>query len=428
MLSLIEEMKQGPEAYPALHQKFEKAKEGLLRETKNYRLDAPYEVASYNSRLILEESVWYLDDYVREMEGEYAEQDPMTMEECGMVVEESLTGRHKVEALCMGNIDETEAREACKIVEDHFYAKKISRPLAESEIPTFRSMQLPTREEAKHIFGSDVIVTGNRSVPLVYQELAYSASEENHAIEYIIQTGSELELEYDGLALLELVSHISYNSAYNRLRTNEQLGYIVSTFSRKTVGGGWGLSAVVQSSVALPEKLEERVEAWLETFRSEIEEEDPENLAMEAAAVVSQLKERDTKLSQEVNQFWGEIVNTETYSTRLREPCFDRIDRIADELSLMTDSSTDKTTMNGNERMTPEQLKQRMLDFFDKYLSASSPTRRAMSARVYNQKAKDVYEANIGKPGILSTFDDIRHVKQFLPTKPIAPYWRQDKH
>ena len=53
--------------------KFQKATESLLRETKNYRLDSPYEVASYNSRLLMEEDVYYLDNYVNDMEGEYAE-------------------------------------------------------------------------------------------------------------------------------------------------------------------------------------------------------------------------------------------------------------------------------------------------------------------------------------------------------------------
>ena len=426
MLTLIGEMKQGPEAYPALHEKFEKAKEGLLRETKNYRLDTPYEVASYNSRLILEERVWYLEDYVREMEGEYAERDPLTMEECAQVAEEAFTGRHKVEALCMGNINEEEAREACQVVEDHFFSQKTARPLMEAEIPKFRSLQLPTREEARHIFGTDVIADDkNRSVPLVYQELAYSPSEENNAVEFIIQTGSELELEYDGLGVLELLAHISYNSAYNQLRTVEQLGYIVSTFTRKTTGGGWGLSVVVQSSVAVPEVLEERIEAWLKAFRTELENTDAESLAMEAAAVVSQLKERDTKLSQEVGAFWGEIVNTETYSNQLKEPSFDRLDRLADELTLVSDDTKSKTTLNGNDRMTPEVLKQRLLDFMDKYIAASSPSRRAMSARVYNQKNKELYDANLGQPGILSNFEDIRHVKQFLPSWPLAPYWRK---
>jgi insulysin len=96
MLSLIQEMKEGKEAHPALYDKFQTAKESLLRETKNYRLDAPYEVCNYNSRLLMEENVWYLDDYVSEMEGEYAERDPLTMEECAQVVEQCLTGRLKV--------------------------------------------------------------------------------------------------------------------------------------------------------------------------------------------------------------------------------------------------------------------------------------------------------------------------------------------
>lgn len=425
MLSLIEEMKQGPEAFPALNEKFETAKQNLLRETKNYRLDTPYEVASYNSRLILEERVWYLNDYVNEMEGEYAERNPLTMAECGQIAEECLTGRHKAEVLCMGNIDEKGALEACKVIEDHFFSQKISRPLSEAEIPMFRSLKLPTREEATHIFGTDVLADGRRKVPLVFQELAFSDSEENNAIEYIIQTGSELELEYEGLAFLELVGHVSYNSAFNQLRTKEQLGYIVSTFARKTTGGGWGLSVVVQSSNSIPEVLEDRVENWLKLFRAELEEMEPENLAMEAAAIVSQLKERDTKLSQEVTAFWGEIINTETYGSRLQQPSFDRLERLADELTVQ-DGSKSATTMSGNKRRTPEELKKQLLEFVDRYISADSPTRRAMSARVYNQTNKAMFDANLGKPGVLASFEDIRHVKQFLSSWPLAPYWRKD--
>jgi hypothetical protein len=96
MQSLIQEMKEGKDAQPALFDKFQKAKENLLRETKNYKLDTPYEICAYNSRLVMEENVWYLDNYVNEMEGEYAERDPLTMEECARVAEECLTGRVKV--------------------------------------------------------------------------------------------------------------------------------------------------------------------------------------------------------------------------------------------------------------------------------------------------------------------------------------------
>ena len=93
---MIEELKEGKEAHPALSAKFEKAKDNLLRETKNYRLDTPYEVCSYNSRLLIEENVWYIDNYLSELEGEDAERDPLTMEECGRITEQGLTGRIKV--------------------------------------------------------------------------------------------------------------------------------------------------------------------------------------------------------------------------------------------------------------------------------------------------------------------------------------------
>ena len=96
MLSLIDEMKEGKDAQPALYDRFQKAKEDLLRETKNYRLDTPYEVANYNSRLLMEENVWYIDNYVDEMEGENAERDPLTLEECALVAKKCFTGRMKV--------------------------------------------------------------------------------------------------------------------------------------------------------------------------------------------------------------------------------------------------------------------------------------------------------------------------------------------
>ena len=93
--SLITELKRGE---PSLQPLFQKALDSLLRETKNYRLDAPYEVASYNARLLMEENVWYVKNYIDEMEGPQAEKNPLTMEECARVAEECLFGRIKVKS------------------------------------------------------------------------------------------------------------------------------------------------------------------------------------------------------------------------------------------------------------------------------------------------------------------------------------------
>lgn len=418
MLTLTSELREGKEKHPALFEKFERAKDNLLRETKNYRLDVPYEVANYNARLLMEESVWFLDNYIDLMEGNGAEKDPLTMEQCADIAQVCLTGSLKVNSLLMGNIDDLGAKQVTDVLSKHFIEP--SKPLHDAELPRFRSMMLPTKEEAAAVFGNGV---ESNSIPIKYQEIAASASEENNAIELTLQSGCDVGLGHEGIATMDLLSQLAYNSAYNQLRTKEQLGYIVSAFTRKLSGGSWGLSIVVQSSTVAPVVLEERVEEWLKAFRQELENMDPEVIAMEAQGVVSQLLEADTKLSQEVGSAWNEIVATETYNERMTTPPFDRLERLADELVL--DTSKSSPTMNGNKRKSAKELKEYMLKFFDDFYAADAPQRRVMSSRVFSQNSKAEYEAELGKPGVLSSYEDIRYLKGFLSTWPSAPYWSQ---
>ena len=419
MLSLIEEMKEGKDKHPGLYDRFEKAKESLLRQTKNYRLDTPHDVANYNSRLLMEENVWYLDDYIDEMEGEHAEKDPLTMEECAAVAEESLTSRLKAEAICIGNIDEKGTTEVIDVINKVFIDK--SRPLKFVEIPKFKSAMLPTVAEAKNIFGPEI---SKELIPTKYQELALSPSEENNAVEMTFQLGSDLSMGYEGIGILDLIGHLAYSSAYNQLRTKEQLGYIVSVYTRKTAGGTWGLTVVVQSSSKGPKHLEERIEAWLKTFREELEEKTPEEIAKEARGVVVQLLEEDTKLASEVGSWWNEIVVTETNHAKFRKPAFDRLKKLADELDPTADGLSD-TTLTGSKRKSPEELKERIIDIFDKYCASDSPERRVMSSRVFSHASKEEYEETLNEPGVLSSFSDMRYLKEFLPTWPVVPYWRK---
>lgn len=297
---------------------------------------------------------------------------------------------------------------------------KQSRPLLDVETPIFRSFQFPTLQECHRIFGP---TDESRSTPLVYQELAFSESEENNAVEFILQAGCDFELGYEGVAILELIAHMAYNSAFNQLRTIEQLGYIVSSFARKSAGGSWALSTVVQSSVAEPTKLEERIEAWLAQFRAELQEMDAEDIATEAGAVVAQLMERDTKLSQEVGRAWSDIMLTESLSEPLKTtPPFDRLERVCEQL-IVNDNDDNEIAS----KQTSSELKSKVLNLFDKYFIKESKHRRAMSSRVYSQKFQDSYKAGLGQPGVLSSYDDIFDLKQYLSTWPIVPYWAAEK-
>lgn len=119
----------------------------------------------------------------------------------------------------MGNVNEAGAQNIVQLINDNFLTK--ARPLEHEEIPHLRSLKMPTKKEAEKIFGP---VVSERSIPVILEEVAHSESEENNAVEVIFQVGAEHELGYEGIAVNELISQIAYNSAYNQLRTKEQLG------------------------------------------------------------------------------------------------------------------------------------------------------------------------------------------------------------
>jgi insulysin len=421
MLSIVHDLKDADES-SALARTVDKATKNLLRETKNFRLESPYETASYISRLILEHNVWHVSNYIAELEGPFADKNPVTPAELANLMEEVLTSRLSATFLCMGNINEEGARNVVKLINDHFLHN--ARPLQPEEIPKLRSLKVPTKEEAVKIFGPEV---GSRSIPLILEEIAHSEAEENSAVEVILQADCEHEMGYEGVAIMELIGQMAYTSAYTQLRTKEQLGYIAGAFTRKTAGGSMGLSVMVQSSTTLPADLEARCEAWVTQFREELEQMKAGDLANEALAIIASLLERNMKFSDEVSTAWSNIVSTTVLGTQYNAPPFYKYERLVKELVLkgmdIEAVGGDALAFPESERQTPEELKQKVLEMWDRYFAAGAPERKAISARVYGRKAIDEYNQNVGKCGYLSSYDDVRQLKQFFSQYPTAPYW-----
>jgi len=95
-----------------------------------------------------------------------------------------------------------------------------------------RSLRMPSKAE---VYG---VPPESSELPLIIEAVAHSEDEENNSVELMMQTSSSTELGYEGLAIQELIGSMAYNSAFNQLRTKEQLGYIVSAFVKKSNGGG----------------------------------------------------------------------------------------------------------------------------------------------------------------------------------------------
>jgi insulysin len=161
-------------------------------------------------------------------------------------------------------------------------------PLFPGEGPQERSCQLPLGQE------------------LIYQLHGPNPSEDNSALEVHLQVG-HTDPSHEEDVLLDLTNHLAYTSAYQRLRTEEQLGYIVFTSLRR-LNGAQGLSIVVQSSMEGPARLDKRIEEWMASFRGELEKMSEEEFGNHVQAVVALKLEKDKRLSEESFRHWGEIV------------------------------------------------------------------------------------------------------------------------
>jgi hypothetical protein len=50
-----------------------------------------------------------------------------------------------------------------------------------------------------------------------------------------------------------------------------------------------------------------------------------------------------------------------------------------------------------------------------------------MSSRVFNHTSKAEYEESLKEPGVLSNYSDMRYLKEFMSSWPVAPYWRKSE-
>jgi insulysin len=139
----------------------------------------------------------------------------------------------------------------------------------------------------------------------VWSSLIPNPNQANSALTYYVHFGPIVDQRLRVVS--SLLTQILTEPAFNVLRTQEQLGYIVSCSPWTLPGAGEkGLRIVVQSEKN-PGYLEERVEAFLDGMKSTIEAISDEVFAEQRSGLGKKWLEVDKNLADEHSRFAAQI-------------------------------------------------------------------------------------------------------------------------
>ncbi|CAE7420757.1 IDE [Symbiodinium natans] len=330
-----------------LLEKLEVQRQILLQDYKNFTREDPWSVGNYYlSQLMLRKS-WHLSEYI-----EVLERGPDLAATAAAV--RKAFSHVQVDMLVHGNATEEEAKSVGDTV-----CASLKRLGAEplKELRKKEITQLP--------LGSTTIFE--------YDLAALNPAQENCSTQVVYQVGPTNE-DFRRDACVSLACHIAHVSAFQKLRTELQLGYIVQAFP-------WvnehicGFSVLVQGPREHPQKVDELIESWLEDFGEELEAMTDEDFQNNVEALVNERTQRYSRLLQEVTRHWAEILP--------RRYKFQRVVESTEALKAVK--------------------KEEVAAFFKEYLAKGAPSRRKLSIRVLGTTAEGKKSDDIGESDTVLT-------------------------
>ena len=348
----LDEMKRMGGETPCPSDCFTRVKEKVLRSYYNTRFAQSYSHCILGLATIMEDPRWSSDE-------KYAALSASTLSDFH-TFSAQIVRQMKAEVLIHGNATAEEA----KILTASIVASLGFLPLSLSQEPVRRTVCL-----AK---GTEYIYRQHSRT--MNPKEANSAVEVVLFVDYIEGRRADLDIpvsdpssdnsshessKIPNESLLQLMVHLLSEPAFDQLRTQEQLGYIVHTAMKK-VGHLSGLQFIVQSSHKDPAYLDERIEVFLEGFRKKLGLFTEEELKTNIQAVIEKLLEKPKNLDSESGNYWEEI-KSNLY-------LFDRKERLANYLRNVKLSDC--------------------TEFFDRYISAHSAERRKSSSQLYGKGTK----------------------------------------
>ena len=233
-----------------------------------------------------------------------------------------------------------------------------------------------------------------QNTSFLYRFTEFNETNPNSCVATVLQMG---KLDMNTNAKLAFVNHLVREPAFNQLRTEEQLGYIVHT-SVKTSGDHIkGLLFLIQSDSFDPIHVEERIEVFLANFRQRILDLTEEEFQTNVDTVVASFMEKNKNLGEESSRYWH-VIQNKTYQFR-------RMQMIAEHVK--------------------ELSKSQVLQFFDKYVAANGPCRQKLCVQVVAKQHEEVLnkkdEERKDSGDSIVRIDDPAEFKRSMPLFAMPP-------
>eukprot|EP01017_Pseudomicrothorax_dubius_P015814 TRINITY_DN1805_c0_g5_i4.p1 TRINITY_DN1805_c0_g5~~TRINITY_DN1805_c0_g5_i4.p1 ORF type:complete len:245 (+),score=71.64 TRINITY_DN1805_c0_g5_i4:65-799(+) len=146
---------------------------------------------------------------------------------------------------------------------------------------------------------------GNRR--LVYRAVSVNLDDSNHAIINYYQTGVR---NFTVFACLQMMKPLLSEKSFAYLRTQKQLGYIVSSgiFSYNLIDGAFVL---IEGSAAPPDQMNKDIEDFLTVFQTKLENLDEKELQHMKDAVIQTIEQNGKSNEQRTERYWSDILQGE---------------------------------------------------------------------------------------------------------------------
>ncbi|KAI1492445.1 peptidase M16 inactive domain-containing protein [Biscogniauxia mediterranea] len=256
-------------------ERFEIIKERLIRGYKNCEYQQPFtQIGDYVSWLTSEH------DYV--VEQLVAELPSITADAVREFHKQIMSQLH-IEAYVHGNLYKEDALKLTDLIESILKP----RVLPKEEWPIIRSLDYPP--------GSNFL----------FKKTLKDPANVNHCIEYYLHTGPKGDRMVR--AKTQLLDQILHEPAFDQLRTKEQLGYVVFSGLRGSATT-YGFRFIIQSE-RTSEYLESRIDSFLLSQASVIEEMSESDFEGHKRSVIIKRLEKVKNLDQETGRHWAQISN-----------------------------------------------------------------------------------------------------------------------